>query len=192
MLHTRSRVDDIMENKKTDLGVKNGMPAAKSSKNVAVTRKMSSHPTVRRTASDFTSIKIVTKRKDGEKKPFPWTTVITAVCFTVLFLFMMMNYISLDNLSDKVAEQNTVINNLSDQKNKLEDRLAKKDNLDEITKYAENELGMVKREDAKGEYYIDIKTDDEVQINRYDDENENGLGVLLTGAGNIIRKFFGG
>lgn len=181
-----------MENKKSNFVEKQGQGASKSSKNVALSRKMSSHPTARRTTSDFTSIKIVTKKKDGEKKPFPWTTVITAVCFTVLFLFMMMNYISLENLSDEVAEQNTVINNLSDQKNKLEDRLAKKDNYDEITKYAQNQLGMVKKDETDGEYYIDIKTDDEVQINRYEDENENGLGVLLTGAGNILRKFFGG
>lgn len=181
-----------MENNKTNAVTTKRQAAAKSSKNVVATRKMSAHPTVRRSASEFTSIKIVTKKKDGEKKPFPWTTVITAACFTVLFLFMMMNYISLDNLSDEVNEQNTVINALSDEKNKLEDKLAKKDNLDEITKYAENELGMVKKDEAKGEYYIEIKTDDEVQINEYEDENENGLGVLLTGAGNVIRNFFGG
>lgn len=191
MLHKRSRGDD-MDNKKAGSDLRDGRGAAKSSKNVELQKKMSSHPAARRTTSDFTNIKIVTKKKGGEKKPFPWTTVITAACFTVLFLFMMMNYISIDNLSEEVSEQNAVINDLSDRKSKLEDRLAKKDNLDEITKYAENELGMVKKDEAKGEYFIDIKTDDEVKINHYEDENENGIGVILSGAANILKKFFGG
>lgn len=156
-----------------------------------VSRKKAAVPTARRSASEITSLKIVTKKNDGEKKPFPWTTVITAVCLTVMFLFMMMNYIELDTLSDQVEDQNTVINNLCDEREKLEDKLAKEDNLDEIARYAENELGMVKKESANDAYYIEIKTDDNVQINRYEDENENGLGVLLTGAGNIIKSFFG-
>lgn len=183
---------DIMENKKTKVLSTTNKTAAEGSKNAVIARKKSAHPTVRRSASEFTSIKIVTKKKDGEKKPFPWTTVFTAACFTVLFLFMMMNYISLDKLSDEVNRQNTVINTLSDEKGKLEDKLAKKDNLDEITKYAENELGMVKKDDAKGEHYIDINTDDEVKISEYEDETENGIGVLLTGAGNVLKEFFGG
>lgn len=181
-----------MENKRINSLATKKNTAANGSKNVVVSRKVSAHPTVRRSASEFTSIKIVTKKKDGEKKPFPWTTVFTAACFTVLFLFMMMNYISLDKLSDEVNNQNTIINTLSDEKGKLEDKLAKKDNLDEITKYAENELGMVKKDNAKGEHYIDINTDDEVKISQYKDENENGLGVLLTGAGNVLKEFFGG
>ncbi len=167
----------------------NSRPVATSSKNVVQGAKKSAHPTVRRSASDFTNIKIVTKMKDGDKKPFPWTMVITATCFTIMFLFLMMNYISMDNLRDQVSEQNTVINNLTDEKNKLDDKLAKKDNLEEIAKYAENELGMERKDEADG-YYIEIKTDDEVQINKYEDHNENGLGVLLTGAGNVIKEFF--
>lgn len=155
-------------------------------------RRKSAAPVARRSASEITSLKIVTRKSDGEKKPFPWTTVITAVCITVMFLFTMMNYIALDTLSDEVEDQNTVINNLCDEREKLEDKLAKKDNLDEIARYAENELGMVKKESANDTYYIEIKTDDNVQINRYEDENENGLGVLLNGAGNIIKSFFGG
>lgn len=175
-----------MENKRTSLStVNNGQ------KNV-VRRKTAAVPTARRSASEITSLKIITKKNDGEKKPFPWTTVVTAICLTIMFLFMMMNYIALDTLSDEVDEQNTIINNLYDEREKLEDKLAKKDNLDEITRYAENELGMVKKESAKDAYYIEIKTDDNVQISKYEDENENGLGVLLTGAGSVIKSFFGG
>lgn len=183
---------DDMEQKKANASTVKAKTAAPGAKNAVTARKMSSHPTVRRSASEFTHLKIVTQKKDGEKKPFPWTTVFTAICFTVLFLFMMMNYIALDDLNEEVAEQNQTINALTDEKEKLEDKLAKKDNLDEITKYAENNLGMVKKDEVKGEYHIDINTDDEIKITEYKDERENGLGVLLTGAGNVIKEFFGG
>lgn len=161
-----------------------------SAKKAVVAKKMASHPTARRSASEVTNFKIITK-KEQEKKPFPWTTVLAAVCFTVLFLFMMLNYTSLDKLKDEVVRQDKVITELADKKDKLEERVAKRDNLDEITKYAENELGMVKKEEVEGQYYIDLNTDDEVNITEYEDENENGLGVLLTGVGNVIKDFFG-
>lgn len=161
-----------------------------ATKKVVATKKMSSHPTARRSAAEVTNFKIVTE-KEKVKKPFPLTTVVAAFCFTVLFLFMILNYISLDELKDEVVKQDKVITQLSDQKSKLEEKVAKRDNLDEITKYAENELGMVKKDEVEGQYYIDLNTDDEVKITEYEDEVENGLGVLLTGVGNVIKDFFG-
>lgn len=160
-------------------------------KKTALAKRGSAHPTARRSASEVTSFKIITEKKK-EKKPFPWTTVLAAICFTVMFLFLMLNYTSLDRLKDEVVRQDKVITELSDKKEKLEERVNKKDNMDEITKYAENELGMVKKEEVEGQYYIDLNTDDEVNITEYEDENENGIGVLLTGVGNVIKDFLGG
>ncbi len=159
-------------------------------KKAALAKRGSAHPTARRSASEVTSFKIVTE-KGKEKKPFPWTTVLASVCFTVMFLFLMLNYTSLDKLKDEVIRQDKVITELSDKKEKLEEQVAKKDTLDEITQYAE-ELGMVRKEEIEGQYYIDLNTDDEVNITEYKDENENGIGVLLTGVGNVIKDFFGG
>jgi cell division protein FtsB len=183
-----------MEQKRVPTPANNKAPVKKvptATKKAVVTKKMASHPTARRSASDVTNFKIITEKKK-EKKPFPWTTVLAAVCFTVLFLFMMLNYTALDELKDEVVRQDKVIAELSDKKDKLEDSVTKKDNLDEITKYAENELGMVKKEEVEGQYYIDLNTDDEVNITEYEDETENGLGVLLTGVGNVIKDFIGG
>jgi len=189
----RTAVGDEMEEKRV-----NNVPATKravkkvpvTAKKAVVAKKMAAHPTARRSASEVTNFKIITE-KEKVKKPFPWTTVLAAICFTVLFLFMMMNYTALDELKDDVIRQDKQIAELSDKRDKLEDKVAKRDNLDEITKYAENELGMVKKEEVEGQYYIDLNTDDEVNITEYEDENENGLGVLLTGVGNVIKDFFG-
>lgn len=174
----------IMENKV--------ITTTENSKRSAPVRKNAARPALKRNAGRLTKITIETKKKDvNEKKPFPWSTVFMAVCFTVMFLFMMMNYIALDDLSDQVAERADTVNALINERNKLETEVAKMDTADEIQKYAENELGMVSGANKIEEYYIDLHTEDEVEINRYEDENENGIGTLLTGAGNVIRDFFG-
>lgn len=177
-----------MTAKKNNFSNANKKTAPASSKNVVPARKTAQHPVARRTASEVAGFKIITRKKYGDKKPFPHAAVFAAVCFTVLFLFMMINYISLEKLNDEVLENNNTINRLVKEKSGLEDKRAKRDNLDEITKYAVNELGMVKGAE-KGEY-IDIHPRDNININYYEDENENTLGVLLTGAGNVIKSFF--
>ena len=171
-------------------------PAAKTktaaSSKAVTARKNNVHPVARRTAEEVTRVVIETKKDPGERKPFPLTTVFTCICFTALLLFMIMNYTALDKLKDRVVEQEGRISSLTDQRDKLSEKLAKKENLDEITKYAENELGMVKKDEIEDQYYIDLNSGDEVNITTYEEEDENGLGVLLTGAGNIIKEFFKG
>ena len=161
-------------------------------KKVELSRRASSHPAARRSASDLTNIQIVTRKKEEEKKPFPWTTVFTAVCFTLMFLFMMMNYITLDDLSEQVTERSNTIDSLISERDKLETKVAKMDTVEEIQKYAENELGMTAGDGTVEEYHIEIHTQDGVEINKYEDEVENGIGTLLTGAGSVLKAFFGG
>ncbi len=154
-------------------------------------KNSSARPVMRRSTSELRSIHIETRKKDADdKKPFPWSVVAMSVCFTLLFLFMMMNYIALEKLDKELATQEQTIEALNVEKGKLEEKLEKRDTPDEIKEYAENELGMVKEGDLP-QHYVDIKTDDKVEMTQYEEENENGLGTLLTGAGNIIKSFFG-
>lgn len=165
-------------------------PTAKSAKNVPVARKVSAHPAARRSTTDLTNIKIVTKKKETEKKPFPVATVALSICFTVLFLFMMMNYIALDDLSSRVEENNDTIMALKEEDAELERKVAVNDSPTAIKEYAENNLGMVNGDGNMEHYYVDIHGKDDVEINHYEDEQENGIGTLLTGAGSVLRKFF--
>ncbi len=150
------------------------------------------HPVMRRSTAELRNIHIETKKKKSEeKKPFPWSVVAMSICFTVLFLFMMMNYISLEKLDKQLASQSDTIEALNTEKGRLEEQLEKRDTPEEIKNYAENELGMVKENDTSAQYYIEIKKDDKVEMTQYEDENENGLGTLLAGAGNVVKSFFG-
>ncbi len=169
-----------------------GTTTGTGAKKVVPARKSAAHPAAKRSTSDLTNITIVTKKKETEKKPFPWTTVFTAACFTIMFLFMMMNYITLDDLNDQVNERSARIDSLIEERDKLETKVAKMDTVEEIQTYAENELGMTKVDGTVDEYYIDIHTKDEVEINQYEDEVENGIGTLLAGAATVVKGFFGG
>ncbi len=180
-----------MEKEKTTVN-KTSTALSTDAKKIAVNRKNASHPAARRSTADLANIQIVTKKKEDEKKPFPWTTVFTAVCFTVMFLFMMMNYITLDDLNDQVTQRSNTIDALIDERDKLETKAAKMDTVEEIQKYAENELGMTAGDGTVEEYHIEIHKQDGVEINHYEDEVENGIGTLLTGAGNVLKAFFGG
>lgn len=180
-----------MEQKRVNkLPAKNAPSVRVKRPNAVASQKNSAHPIAHRSVADIPKLDIITKT-NKEKKPFPLATVAAVICFTFMFLFLVMNYTTLDELKDEVVRQDKQITQLTEKKDKLEEKVAKKDNLDEITKYAENELGMVKKEEVEfGPYYIDLNTDDEVQITEYEDETENGLGVLLTGVGNVLKGFF--
>ncbi len=173
-----------MEEKRTN------MPAKRTA---VAKRANSARPVMRRNTAELHNIHIETKKKThDEKKPFPVSVVVMSVCFTVLFLFMMINYISLEKLNKELYSQETVIEDLKIEKSKLEEKLEKRDTPEEIREYAENELGMVKETETDApQYYIDLKKEDKIEMTKHEDEAENGLGTLLTGIGGVIGSFFG-
>lgn len=149
------------------------------------------HPTPIRNASRPTKIYIETKKiADSEKTPFPWTTVFFATVLTAMLLFTVMNYVKLDGLKNEVVARSDRIDELTKERDRLEEAVNKVDYL-EIRDYAVNQLGMVDETDEAETYYIDVNGKDEVLIYEYEDKPENGIAMLLTGAGNVLKSFFG-
>lgn len=132
----------------------------------------------------------VTTRKKEEKKPFPFATVFTTAAFTLLFLFMMLNYVELDKYNSQISELKSEMTDLKTEEDKLRVKLERRDDLAYIEEYASNQLGMVKADELET-YYVDIKAEDKADIITYDDGKESGIGVLLSGVGQTIRSFFG-
>lgn len=150
------------------------------------------HPTPIRNASRPTKIYIETKKiADSEKTPFPWSTVFLSVALTAMFLFAVMNYVTLDSLKGEIAVRSDRIDELIREKDRLETAVEKMNNTEEIRDYAVNNLGMIGDTNEVETYYIDIHGKDEVLIYEYEDKPENGIAVLLTGVGNVLKSFFG-
>ncbi len=148
--------------------------------------------TSRRNVKLPTRISIETKKKDSrEKRPFPWSTVFLSVTLTAMFLFAIMNYVILDTLNDEITARSDRLDELIREKDRLETAVEKMNNVEEIREYAVNNLGMIGDTSEAETYYIDIHGKDEVMIYEYEDEPENGIAVLLTGVGNVLKGFFG-
>lgn len=129
---------------------------------------------------------IVMKKK--EKSPFPVSLVFSVAIITALFLFMIMNFAEIDRYNSEIAEIQGTITDLQNEAIQLEQKLNSKNNLNDIENYAK-ENGMVKSSDAD-RVNITRDAEDEGKSIKYDDGNESGLGVLLSGLGEVIKNFF--
>ncbi len=127
--------------------------------------------------------------KNKEKAPFPWSVVVTAILFTCLFLFMMMNYAEVDKYRSEIADLDSDIATLEKQQNDLQVTLSNKYDLKEIGDYATDVLGMVPSNQINDRHVITIEQNDKTEMYNYEEEEDDGLGFLLTGFGEIFKDF---
>lgn len=132
--------------------------------------------------------KVVTIKKQ-DKAPFPWSIVVTALLFTGLFLFMMMNYAEVDKYRSEIARLDSQIASMEKERDELEHTLGNKYDLAEIERYASENLGMTNRIPESNIHVITFEQGDKTEMHTYDEGEEGGLGFLLTGFGEIIKDF---
>lgn len=127
--------------------------------------------------------------KKQDKAPFPWSIVVTALLFTGLFLFMMMNYAEVDKYRSEIAKLDSQIASMEKERDELELTLGNKYDLAEIERYASENLGMTNIVPESNIHVITIEQGDKTEMHTYDDGEEGGLGFLLTGLGEVIKDF---
>ena len=101
--------------------------------------------------------------KSKEKKPFPVSFIFTAVLFTLLIMFMILNYVMLNDYSIDVANLNDQLNELVQNEKELSLELTKKEDISSIEDIAKNEFGMVKSEKVTRKY-ISLEGADKTEI----------------------------
>ncbi len=107
---------------------------------------------------------------DTTKKAFPLTTILLSVICTVLMLFMIINYVKINEYTIVVSKLKSEISDLADEKKTLSAELDKKNDLELIEDIAKNELGMVKLEEID-KRYVTIDAEDSVEVIK----NESGF-----------------
>ena len=130
----------------------------------------------------------VVESKRKPKTPISIGALFAVVTITLLLVFVVMNFAEIDNYNSDIAELRDELTELQKSADKLEMRLDKKNDLIAFEDYAVNELGMVK---SGGLTRINITAlpEDRGTTYRYDSD-ETGIGVLLSGFGEVFRNFF--
>ncbi len=164
----------------TAMTAKKSSGVKKSAKNAASVKRASAMHPVRTT-------KVVNIKKTN-KAPFPWAAVLITGIFTVLFLFMMMNYAEVDKYRSELADLNGQIASMEKLQDELQVELSNKYDPGEITDYAVQHFGMVPVE-TMDYTVITMEQGDKTELHNYDDGEEGGFGFLLTGLGEVIGDF---
>ncbi|MCQ2426403.1 MAG: hypothetical protein MJ070_09690 [Lachnospiraceae bacterium] len=141
-------------------------PAAKSaslSRNVkaektAVKKKAAAKKPVAEDAPAYTYQTVNAKKKS----PFPLSAVLTTFFCTLLFMFMIFNYVQINEYSQSIKDIQSDMETLNGKQKDLRLELNKRNDVTEILKQAE-ELGMVRTEGVK-KIYLDGTGEDMIEI----------------------------
>lgn len=89
---------------------------------------------------------------DTRKTAFPFSIVFLSLICTVLFMYMIFNYVQINEYTSSVSDLKNDIEVLSVEKDDLTAKLDKKNDLSYIEKVAREELGMVKIDEITKKY----------------------------------------
>ncbi len=126
-------------------------------------------------AKDQLTVQTVT---DKRSNPFPFSAILTTLFCTLLFMYMVYNYVEINEYSVRVKTLQKEITALSTQQKDLELSLSKRDDLTVIAERAE-ELGMVKLDEVQ-KFYISGKTPEKVEVSETAKRPGQVTGNLIT------------
>ena len=157
----------------------------KRSKNEAPARKNSTDVISREEGRRVTVI----EHRKKSRTPISVGAIFVIAVMAVLMVFLVMNFAEIDSYNQQIAEMRDELTELQKTAGKLRVRLEKKNDLVYVEDYATQNLGMVK---SNGLTRINITAlpENGGDTYKYDDGDENGLGVLLAGFGEVFRDFF--
>ncbi len=89
---------------------------------------------------------------DTRKVSFPYSIVFLSLICSVLFFYMIFNYVQINEHTAAVSDLKSEIATLSTEKNDLSAKLDQKNDLAYIEKVAREELGMVKIDEITKKY----------------------------------------
>lgn len=89
---------------------------------------------------------------DTRKVSFPYSIIFMAIACSVLFMYMIFNYVQINEYTETVSDLKSEIATLDARKVELQTKLDKKNDLIFIEKFAREELGMVKIDEITKKY----------------------------------------
>lgn len=100
---------------------------------------------------------------DTRKVSFPYSIIFMAIACSVLFMYMIFNYVQINEYTDTVSDLKSEIATLDAKKIEIQTKLDKKNDLIYIEKVAREELGMVKIDEITKKY-IEMDAGDKITV----------------------------
>lgn len=98
-----------------------------------------------------------------EKKPFPLGAVVIVTICTVLLMVTVLSYVHINEYTVEVADLKAELTSLEKDKKELTLELEKKNDMLEIERYAQENLGMVKS-DQLTKKHITLQSEDKIEV----------------------------
>lgn len=115
---------------------------------------------------------------DKRSNPFPFSAILTTLFCTLLFMYMIYNYVGINEYSIRVKTLKKEISTLTVQQKELDLSLSKRDDLTVIAQRAE-ELGMVKLDEVQ-KFYINGKNPEKMEVSETARRPGEVTGNLIT------------
>lgn len=97
------------------------------------------------------------------KRPFPISAVVIVTICTLLFMFLILSYVQINEYTIEVASLRGELSDLAGQKKELSLSLEQKNDMMAIEEYAKSNLGMVKS-DQLTKKHISLDQQDKVEV----------------------------
>ena len=121
-------------------------------------------------------------KKSRVKEPMPLATIVFSILCTVLVMFMMINFVKINEYTHDIADMQTKLDRLERQEQELTVELEKKNDLSNVDLEA---LGLVKEE---GLPKVEITSEQDETVEHFEVEEED-TGVVATVMNALYRNF---
>ena len=119
---------------------------------------------------------------------FPLSSSMTVFFFSVLLMFVIINYVQIFENQTMINELKTSIEQSRETERKLTSELEQKYDLAKIGDYASSELGMVGSENNK-KVYIDIEEEDSIEVYEPETEDFGTIATVMNALGDTFKAW---
>ena len=120
-------------------------------------------------------------RLEKKKKNMPFKTIAVLAFVFILSVFVVNEYVLINEYSSNIAEMKNTINELSNEKDYYISQIEKKNNMIDIEDYASDKLGMMSGGEVEKEYII-IEGEDSIEVYEPTKDREDSLASIVMSA----------
>lgn len=118
---------------------------------------------------------------EKKKKSFPLKTVAVLALVFVLSVFIVNEYVLINEYSSDIADMKNTLDELSAEREYYASQIEKKNNMIDIEKYASGELGMMSGGEVEKEYII-IEGEDTIEVYEPASDAKDSLASIVMSA----------